>query len=781
MNSFGGAPATVRGEQARYPASRLSSWCWSLVSLLLIALASIASTAASAQAAPFPVGGDSQLPGPEIAVDDGHTGHIVWPDGSDRLRYCRLPRGAGECSPSLTFSPPESDFWGPRVVIGAGRVFLLTDRCCFPEDRLLVYQSTDGGSTFTGPTTIAEASPGTNLAPGTGEAAFGPGFRISTTGVKDGTFYRAAPIEPAGAPISRLATLGSGGESSIGFLDSVTPIVAFERDGGTYFRVWGGSGDYNETSSWGPIRSAGPGEEPKLASGPRGTYLLELIGDRYKQSYAVRRWDPATSGFPGEPAAITPRGSPMFGDFVEDGGGNLHAIWIDGSVDPSPVLYQRSTDGRNWRDKPRELGGKDPFDLDVGASSDGGGWAVWRNFGTGKVMAAPFGPVSTGGGDAGVKRTRFERQVARLQRRAQDRWPRSFAGLWADRRRVLIAFTRRSRARVRRLRSDFARPKRLRPRTARRSLRSLTRLQARMGEDRKRGLFDFRYDIGLNLQRNLVIATVESRSPEIVAAFRKRYGDAALVREGPLASGYACTRASCAPDLRSGLRVGLTTPDGGNKICSTAFAARARRLANLLLSAAHCGGADVGAPRRHPSTSSTYGYVRREKRSGRVDAELHQLVGPFRARPVIYVNDQLKAAPVNRKPGRWEWIVEGLTKACKAGATTNDSCGVVEDKYFMPNNIPNSERFVRASTCAQPGDSGAGVYSLFQNRKDRRIRYRAIGILSGGSVVKDSSGGSVALSCADERFYSYFGHIEYAQHAFGLSSRLHRAPARENR
>lgn len=322
------------------------------MSALSIAAGCAALTAAPAVAAPFEVGGDIDFPGPDIAVDDGGTGHIAWSEassGDDPVQYCRLPRGATACAPSLTLSPPEDGFGGPRVLLGAGRVILLTARCCSQAgSEIHIYQSTDGGQTFSGPTKIGT---GSDLDLG-GEAAFGPGeFRTSTIGSgSNGTFYQAAPIDPQGAPVDQHATVGPDCfeegctvEGSIGFIDPLTPIVAFYSldegktldDDTTYFRAYGGSGDYNDISSWGPISPVGPGDEPKLASGVRGTYLLNRTGAPARRRYVVRRFDPITSTFPGPPTPVSPAGDPIFRDFIQDGGGNLHAIWSANDADLS--------------------------------------------------------------------------------------------------------------------------------------------------------------------------------------------------------------------------------------------------------------------------------------------------------------------------------------------------------------------------------------------------------------------------------------------------------------
>ena len=380
--------------------------------------------AAGASAKPFTLSAKGQLP--DIAVDDSGTGHIVWNQqvagGDDVLHYCRLPRGAKACSPERTFNLGGEDFQGPRALFGDGQLTLVTARCCFPEDRLTILQSTNGGQSFGAAAYIARPTTLSSFSPmgGGGNAALGPGaFQVSTASSgSGGSYFQAAPMSP-GAPISTAAQVDSDlpgptadtVNASVGFADPLSPAVAYEQitSGRTYIRSWDGTGDYNSVLNWVPSQLVGSGDEPRLAGGLRGLYLLYRIGQPNKQRFVARRITPVG---PGSKIPVSAKGSPIFRDFTEDAGGNLHAIWIDNG-DPDKLRYSRSTNGKSFSDPEKLAKGRDNvFNTAVGASDDGGGWALWTTSSEAStIKATPFKPVGGGGSQPCVPKVTYGKAV----------------------------------------------------------------------------------------------------------------------------------------------------------------------------------------------------------------------------------------------------------------------------------------------------------------------------------------------------------------------------------
>ena len=378
---------------------------------LVVLLVLAATCPSAALAAPVRLSADGQRP--DIAVDASNTGHIVWnvrvDGGSDLLHYCRLPRGAGGCSQHLTFTTPGSqhDFNGPRVLIGpAGQIHLVTQRCCSNDPRpdgsfgpfgggqSFVFTSTDGGASFAGPAWTATLPP-------SGDILFGPGdFQISsvTSVTTGGTFFQAAPLSTFTSSVANVGDAGQGinnpsNDGTVALVDPLTPIVAFDDLERAFFRLWSGSGNLNDLSTWGQMTAIpGAGVDTRLAYGRRGVFLQTLDGAPGARRYVVRRWG---DGAFAAPVPVTAAGSPIFGDLSEDGSGRLHSVWRTSGT--SPVLHRYSDDGRNWRPgRPEILGTAaqigDAFNLRVATAPDGGGWTVIDRNGRGPVHALPVLP-----------------------------------------------------------------------------------------------------------------------------------------------------------------------------------------------------------------------------------------------------------------------------------------------------------------------------------------------------------------------------------------------------
>ncbi len=363
--------------------------------------------------------------------------------------------------------------------------------------------------------------------------------------------------------------------------------------------------------------------------------------------------------------------------------------------------------------------------------------------------------------------------IQNLEPTALRRWPDSFGGIWLSQGKLFVAFTDKSRKRLKKLRRPLIRKGRLPKRLAKRrfravtvddSLLSLEQLEGRMIADRDAppppsivSLPKPQYDLNVDVQDNSVVVIVPSATSQLVSYFKQAYGDVS-VEQGPIAEPEGCTRFDCRPFLRSGLASGAESGTG----CSLAFNVLYLPGVTGILSAAHCGDpdADVGDDRSH--AGEVYGQVLSEKESGQVDAELHSVANGFISLfPMIYRNDTDYAAIVG-KVGTYDELLIGST-VCKSGYKTGESCGPVLSKTYSPSYIPGGSDFIKAGLCSDHGDSGAGVYSSFQRQKpDKKkpvTRYEALGILSGGA--KDTP-------CSSPQEYMLFGHIEFVQSALGV-------------
>jgi hypothetical protein len=377
-----------------------------------LALALTLAAAASARAAIYDLATDTRAVRPDIAVDDAGTAHIAWNlsagvPGDDTLVYCQVPRGAHACALTRTIVLPKTDFDGPQVVLSrSGEIVLVSSRCCFPAAPVYAVASGDGGQSFGAPVKIAEEFAGG----GEWEARLGPGdFSVALSGGNSGpdfaSIWRAAPLDGANPGTkAELAQFPKAYFTSTAFPDPTSPIAAYTDLADVYMRRWAGSGDYNDQANWAPEAYVVHGDEPKLASGVRGAFLI-YQGSKAPFQYFVRRFD--GGGFPASSQKVvsdpSTEQSAIFRDFVEDGGGNLHASFRQDSKKGADGLRHRSSGdgGESWGPVETLAAGKpaeDLFNLRVGAASDGGGAVVGDHNGKGPVWFAPFAPRSSAGG-----------------------------------------------------------------------------------------------------------------------------------------------------------------------------------------------------------------------------------------------------------------------------------------------------------------------------------------------------------------------------------------------
>jgi hypothetical protein len=361
-----------------------------LVRSLAAAAALALALATPAAAQPFqltPTGGE-----PDVAVDAGGTAHVVWhqpsSEGSDITVYCQLPRGATVCSRFHDLIPAgeRNDFAGPRVVLAPdGRIVVVTSRCC--NEEVWRFVSSDGGQTFDS-RLIGDLRASTDW-----HAAFGPGERVSVTQAGE---YQAAPLDGTTTGKAELLPASIHG-TGLTMLDANTPLMVASTTGERDqlgWRRYDGSGDPNSADNWSAPQPIGPGTDPHLITGPKGTFLVYEAGTDSNAAYVMRRWNGA--GFDPPMSTVVPAGGAQRRpDFAQDPTGTFHAVQGSNETMPQRLLYSRSADGVSWTE-PREIAPfKDPgyFAMEVSAAGPDDGLVVSdENSSAGVVEAAPLSP-----------------------------------------------------------------------------------------------------------------------------------------------------------------------------------------------------------------------------------------------------------------------------------------------------------------------------------------------------------------------------------------------------
>ncbi len=375
---------------------------------------------------------------PDDVVDDAGTAHIVWSeddgDNADVVRYCRLRRAAKSCdNPAASqrlvwvksYGPGDGpqfngDQDGPRILQLGDSLVILDFRYPTTAPKpdgsnvsatVLAWVSDDGGESFSGPAIIGIAEING------GALVYGPDddptiLTITQTNFCGTCIQAFRPGQFSSAQLK----LGAGHKDSAYYgslaLDGSTPVAAFaDLNRTTFLRRLTNGGAPLAGGSWTPAVTVG-GDEPKLAGGPAGAFLLNR--PTFGGPFVVRK---VAGGAIGKAVTVSDKAGAGLADFFEDPSGRLLAGWVT-DVGRSPgVRLRTSQGGRSWTPAQALLRGANAGQLAIGATSDGGGVVALNTTGGinsfGPIAAVPIGPRTptgkvglgnrAGGGDPNAK------------------------------------------------------------------------------------------------------------------------------------------------------------------------------------------------------------------------------------------------------------------------------------------------------------------------------------------------------------------------------------------
>jgi hypothetical protein len=365
-----------------------------------------------------------------LAQDAGGTAYVGWAhsaagENPDFAMFCKIPRG-GTCTAPISLPIPLtygeaslSDLDGVSgafpVLTSGSFVYVVAPR--YVRNDVIIYQSTDGGQTFSSPGVVpSSGTPGagpysnktgpTNVIFSGGDfliAANNPGLGVSEVGTNQGNFSFGSPGSVAGSTMG----LDGAGNPVIAYSNLSSPPTSL------LFYRYDGSGLRTDQANWiGPTAIAG-GDEPRLASGPSG---LLLAADDYSPAgpdprlLTVRKYggtsfdapvslgdDPTTQPFAAGAIGQSPSGLVAVAWPTSRGGDNARVM----------RLYVSTTGGASFgvaADIARigdAYGRNDNAELTAG--DDGQGWLTFRD--AGGLEVADFSPVTPfvppGGGEGG--------------------------------------------------------------------------------------------------------------------------------------------------------------------------------------------------------------------------------------------------------------------------------------------------------------------------------------------------------------------------------------------
>ena len=367
----------------------------------LVAAVALGAGAAPAAGAPLTLGAPASIEGTDIAVAPDGTAHVAWGDADDsgarRVRYCRLPRGAGACSATAEFPTGGQLFSKPTVLVadGGARVIVVWATLAGVIETF-TRTSTDAGTTFGGQIGVGDGA--------ADEYVIGPGNAISGASAPDssGAFdaqYWDFPLDGSGNLGNRASIANPQNTPPHAFIetwnttmDGATPLFAYNSwPNGTEIgaaRVWAfrwsGAGSTRDAAQWQPPIAVGQGAQSDVA-GPVFVYAQNSRsgGDTGPASIKARRLDSMGEESTVAAGELVEARSPEFGSVATAGNGFV-AGWVRTRASSraivSDVRVSQSPDGRTWS-PPVTMACADGTALrpQVAAAPDGGGWVVYRH------------------------------------------------------------------------------------------------------------------------------------------------------------------------------------------------------------------------------------------------------------------------------------------------------------------------------------------------------------------------------------------------------------------
>jgi hypothetical protein len=183
-------------------------------------------------------------------------------------------------------------------------------------------------------------------------------------------------------------------------LDSGLPLAAFaDLDANTILRRWSGTGSVMDASAW-TAPTVIKAQEPMLAGGPGGTFLLSRSG--YAQRFDVRRLRAQGDGTIAAeaPVVVSDGDGDRFARAHQDPSGRLHVAWQRARGGAEGV-YLRSSGPAGFGTPRRLIDGVANGQINLAATADGGGFAVLNHTGSinseGQLIAAGFGSQAATG------------------------------------------------------------------------------------------------------------------------------------------------------------------------------------------------------------------------------------------------------------------------------------------------------------------------------------------------------------------------------------------------
>jgi hypothetical protein len=343
--------------------------------------------------------------GAHVIEDSAGTAYVGWVRQAggtalDPPMFCKIPAG-GTCINPISLSIPgasssSDDVSGVFPVFGGGSlVYVVGPR--YVQGDVMVWVSSNGGESF-GPGAarggyLHWTSPSTVLLSGTNflisAANVGLGFSAVSAIFPSGAGLNFSSPSPGGSVEGSTLGLDSSGNSVEAYWVLPEPRVRFYR--------YDGSGSLTEASNWvGPVTVA-EGEEPRLAGGASGLFLVSK--DSNGTLLNVRKYAGTSFGAPVTLANDTGLMATDSGAIAQSPGGRVAVAWPGTRSDNTNVmrLFSSTDAGASFSEADiARIDGTYDADASLAVGDGGQGWLIFRDS-TGLHVAdlTPIAGIST--------------------------------------------------------------------------------------------------------------------------------------------------------------------------------------------------------------------------------------------------------------------------------------------------------------------------------------------------------------------------------------------------
>jgi hypothetical protein len=329
--------------------------------------------------AQFKVGSNSGL-GSGVVLSNGNLVLAYASTSGNKLTVCVLHPGGRSCADIVTLSPQKGDdFFGVPEILSTGGAKLSVvayDCCNSSPDDVFVYNSTDGGATFS-----AFVKAGTIGSVGAGTAAGGD--LVVGTNEQGSLNVQAFPPNPA-SPVTSFATPNSkvDGDTSLTSYGGGV-LVASDDLTNTYVEFAKSGGNFNASSAY---KSVGTFKNQETTAVSENALLTDP-GGSLTGGERLRFFKGSSFGSEFK-VPDTKQGDDGYFE-MQDAGGVAHVFFI-GRRYGYDLFSETTSNGAKWSKLAQYASAIDSSQLVPVLGSSGAGVVLEAGSGSGKLLAQPI-------------------------------------------------------------------------------------------------------------------------------------------------------------------------------------------------------------------------------------------------------------------------------------------------------------------------------------------------------------------------------------------------------